>query len=173
MDFPTIQITAQFPGAPAGNDGDRRLHRRSSASCPTISGITSMDSSSSLGLAQITIQFDLTAAISHGAALDVQTALATSARLLPDRNDDNLPSFRARVNPGDFPPVLYVSLRSGHGAAAGNDGSTTTPKRPFWRRSFRNRRASRRCWSGGAVARFCVLRLSRILAQGGRPQYRA
>src|SRR4029078_8612440 len=74
----------------------------------TISGISSMNSSSSLGLAQITIQFDLGRNI-DGAALDVQTALATSARLLPIEMTIP-PSFR-KVNPGDF-PVLYVSLRS-------------------------------------------------------------
>ncbi|MGZ5836828.1 MAG: efflux RND transporter permease subunit, partial [Xanthobacteraceae bacterium] len=41
--------------------------------------------------------------------LDVQTALATAARLLPIEMTIP-PSFR-KVNPGDF-PVLYVSLRS-------------------------------------------------------------
>ncbi|MGB7617720.1 MAG: efflux RND transporter permease subunit, partial [Pseudolabrys sp.] len=66
------------------------------------------NSSSSLGLAQITIQFDLGRNI-DGAALDVQTALATAARLLPIEMTIP-PSFR-KVNPGDF-PVLYVSLRS-------------------------------------------------------------
>ena len=48
----------------------------------TISGISSMNSSSSLGSTQITIQFDLGRNI-DGAALDVQTALATAARRLP------------------------------------------------------------------------------------------
>ncbi|MGB9393735.1 MAG: efflux RND transporter permease subunit, partial [Pseudolabrys sp.] len=74
----------------------------------TISGISSMSSSSSLGTTQITIQFDLGRNI-DGAALDVQTALATAARLLPIEMTIP-PSFR-KVNPGDF-PVLYVSLRS-------------------------------------------------------------
>jgi HAE1 family hydrophobic/amphiphilic exporter-1 len=107
VDFPTIQITAQFPGASpetmaasVASPIERQLS--------TISGITSMNSSSSLGLAQITIQFDLGRNI-DGAALDVQTALATSARLLPIEMTIP-PSFR-KVNPGDF-PVLYVSLRS-------------------------------------------------------------
>ena len=67
-----------------------------------------MNSTSSLGLAQITIQFDLGRNI-DGAALDVQTALATAARLLPIEMTTP-PSFR-KVNPGDF-PVLYISLRS-------------------------------------------------------------
>src|SRR6202142_1603274 len=107
VDFPTIQITAQFPGASpetmaasVASPIERQLS--------TISGISSMSSSSALGIAQITIQFDLGRNI-DGAALDVQTALATAARLLPVEMTIP-PSFR-KVNPGDF-PVLYVSLRS-------------------------------------------------------------
>jgi len=107
VDFPTIQITAQFPGASPetmASSVASPIERQLS----TISGITSMSSSSSLGIAQITIQFDLGRNI-DGAALDVQTALATAARLLPVEMTIP-PSFR-KVNPGDF-PVLYVSLRS-------------------------------------------------------------
>ena len=107
VDFPTIQITAQFPGASPetmASSVASPIERQLS----TISGISSMNSSSSLGLTQITIQFDLGRNI-DGAALDVQTALATSARLLPVEMTIP-PSFR-KVNPGDF-PVLYVSLRS-------------------------------------------------------------
>ncbi len=107
VDFPTIQITAQFPGASpetmaasVASPIERQLS--------TIAGISSMSSSSALGIAQITIQFDLGRNI-DGAALDVQTALATAARLLPI--EMTTPPFFRKVNPGDF-PVLYVSLRS-------------------------------------------------------------
>jgi HAE1 family hydrophobic/amphiphilic exporter-1 len=107
VDFPTIQISAQFPGASpetmaasVASPIERQLS--------TISGITSMSSSSALGVAQITIQFDLNRNI-DGAALDVQTALATAARLLPVEMTTP-PSFR-KVNPGDF-PVLYVAMSS-------------------------------------------------------------
>src|SRR5664279_6400312 len=107
VDFPTIQITAQLPGASpetmaasVASPIERQLS--------TISGISSMTSSSSLGIAQITIQFDLGRNI-DGAALDVQTALATAARLLPV--EMTTPPFFRKVNPGDF-PVLYISMRS-------------------------------------------------------------
>jgi HAE1 family hydrophobic/amphiphilic exporter-1 len=107
VDFPTIQITATFPGASpetmaasVASPIERQLS--------TIAGISSMNSSSSLGSTQITIQFDLGRNI-DGAALDVQTALATAQRKLPVEMTTP-PSFR-KVNPGDF-PVLYVSLRS-------------------------------------------------------------
>src|SRR5665213_3665288 len=107
VDFPTIQITAQFPGASpetmaasVASPIERQLS--------TIAGISSMNSSSALGIAQITIQFDLGRNI-DGAALDVQTALATAARLLPV--EMTTPPYFRKVNPGDF-PVLYISLRS-------------------------------------------------------------
>src|SRR5450755_1074720 len=107
VDFPTIQITATFPGASpdtmaasVASPIERQLS--------TIAGISSMSSSSALGTTQIVVQFDLGRNI-DGAALDVQTALATAARLLPIEMTTP-PSFR-KVNPGDF-PVLYVSMRS-------------------------------------------------------------
>src|SRR5579862_2852402 len=107
VDFPTIQISAQLPGASPET-------MAASVAAPierqlsTIAGISTMNSSSSLGQTQITIQFDLNRNI-DGAALDVQTALATAARRLPV--EMTTPPFFRKVNPGDF-PVLYVSLRS-------------------------------------------------------------
>jgi HAE1 family hydrophobic/amphiphilic exporter-1 len=74
----------------------------------TIAGITSLTSSSSLGITSITIQFDLNRGI-DGAALDVQTALSVAQRRLPVEMTTP-PSFR-KVNPGDF-PILYISLNS-------------------------------------------------------------
>ncbi|HET7850373.1 MAG TPA: efflux RND transporter permease subunit [Pseudolabrys sp.] len=107
VDFPTIQITALLPGASpetmaasVASPIERQLS--------TIAGISSMNSSSALGQSQITIQFDLGRNI-DGAALDVQTALATAARRLPV--EMTTPPYFRKVNPGDF-PVLYLSLRS-------------------------------------------------------------
>src|SRR5437764_7961866 len=107
VDFPTIAITATLPGASAetmaasvASPIERQLS--------TIAGVTSLTSSSSLGLSTITIQFDLNRNI-DGAALDVQTALTVAARRLPIEMTTP-PSFR-KVNPGDF-PVLYISLNS-------------------------------------------------------------
>jgi HAE1 family hydrophobic/amphiphilic exporter-1 len=74
----------------------------------TIAGITSMVSTSSLGLSSITVQFDLNRNI-DGAALDVQTALTVAARKLPIEMTIP-PSFR-KVNPAEF-PILYMSLIS-------------------------------------------------------------
>src|ERR1700745_2963638 len=107
VDFPTIAITAQLPGASAET-------MAASVAAPierqlsTIAGITSLTSSSSLGITSITIQFDLNRNI-DGAALDVQTALTVAARKLPVEMTIP-PSFR-KVNPGDF-PIMYISLVS-------------------------------------------------------------
>src|SRR5665213_1586913 len=107
VDFPTIQITALLPGASPetmASSVASPIERQLS----TIAGISTMNSSSALGQTQITIQFDLGRNI-DGAALDVQTALATAARRLPV--EMTTPPYFRKVNPGDF-PVLYLSLRS-------------------------------------------------------------
>jgi hydrophobic/amphiphilic exporter-1 (mainly G- bacteria), HAE1 family len=107
VDFPTISITATLPGASAET-------MAASVAAPierqlsTIAGISSLTSSSSLGITSITIQFDLNRDI-DGAALDVQTALSVAQRRLPVEMTTP-PSFR-KVNPGDF-PILYISLNS-------------------------------------------------------------
>ena len=107
VDFPTIAITGQLPGASAET-------MAASVAAPierqlsTIAGITSLTSSSSLGITSITIQFDLNRNI-DGAALDVQTALTVAARKLPV--EMTIPPYFRKVNPGDF-PVLYISLIS-------------------------------------------------------------
>src|SRR6266478_3037867 len=107
VDFPTISIQGQLPGASAET-------MAASVAAPierqlsTIAGITSLTSSSSLGITSITIQFDLNRNI-DAAALDVQTALTIAQRRLPIEMTTP-PSFR-KVNPADF-PVLFVSLGS-------------------------------------------------------------
>src|SRR4051812_13959093 len=105
--FPTISITATLPGASAET-------MASSVAAPierqlsTISGISAINSTSSLGRTNIVIQFVLNRAI-DGAALDVQTALTVAQRRLPIEMTTP-PSFR-KVNPGDF-PILFISLIS-------------------------------------------------------------
>ena len=107
VDFPPIKITATLPGASPET-------MAASVAAPierqlsTIAGVSSMTSSSSLGVSQITIQFDLGRNI-DGASLDVQTALAVAQRRLPV--EMTTPPFFRKVNPGDF-PVLFVSMRS-------------------------------------------------------------
>src|SRR3954463_6540258 len=81
VDSPTIQIPANLPGASpetmaasVAGPIERQLS--------TIAGISSMTSTSGLGIPTIIVQFDLARNI-DGAALDVQTALTVAARRLP------------------------------------------------------------------------------------------
>ncbi len=104
VDFPTVEITAQLPGASpetmaasVASPIERQLS--------TIAGISSMVSSSSLGTTRIAVQFDLNRDI-DAAALDVQTALTIAQRRLPVEMTTP-PSFR-KVNPGDF-PILFIA----------------------------------------------------------------
>jgi HAE1 family hydrophobic/amphiphilic exporter-1 len=104
VDFPTIEITANLPGASPETMAASvasPIERQMS----TISGISSMTSFSSLGTTRVTIQFDLNRSI-DAAALDVQTALTIAQRRLPVEMTTP-PSFR-KVNPGDF-PVLFIA----------------------------------------------------------------
>jgi HAE1 family hydrophobic/amphiphilic exporter-1 len=108
VDFPTIQITATLPGASPETMGASvagPIERQLS----TIAGITSLTSTSALGISIIIIQFDLNRNI-DGAALDVQTALTVAARKLPVEMLIP-PSFR-KVNPADSPIILFSLVSS-------------------------------------------------------------
>ena len=107
VDFPTILVDARLPGASPENMASSvatPLERQFS----TIAGITAMTSSSSLGVAQITLQFDLDRDL-DAAAQDVQAAIARTASRLP-RDMPYPPSYR-KVNPADM-PILYLTLTS-------------------------------------------------------------
>lgn len=107
VDFPTIQVSANLPGASPetmASSVATPLERQFS----TISGITSMTSSSYLGATSITLQFDLDRDI-DGAALDVQTAISSTLRRLPAEMPTP-PSFQ-KVNPADQ-PILFLAVSS-------------------------------------------------------------
>jgi len=107
VDFPTIQVSAQLPGASPETMASAvatPLEKQFS----TISGIDQMTSVSGQGITQITIQFSLDRDI-DAAAQDVNSAIASAARQLPATMPAP-PSFR-KVNPADF-PVFYLALTS-------------------------------------------------------------
>ena len=106
VDLPTIQITANLPGAnPAtmASSVATPIERQLS----TIAGIDLITSSSSTGTTTITIQFALDRNI-DAAALDVQSALSVVSRKLP-REMPVPPTFK-KVNPADQ-AVLILSIR--------------------------------------------------------------
>ncbi len=107
VDFPTIQVSASLPGASAETVAagvTTPLERQFSL----IAGVTELTSTSSLGSAQITIQFDLDRDI-DAAAGDVQSAINAASAQLPT-NLSSSPSYR-KVNPADS-PVLLLGLTS-------------------------------------------------------------
>jgi multidrug efflux pump len=107
VDFPTIQVVANLPGASADTMATSvatPLERQLS----NISGITQMTSSSSLGTTTIAIQFDLSRDI-NSAAQDVQTAINAAGGTLP-KNLPNPPTYE-KVNPADF-TLLSLALTS-------------------------------------------------------------
>ena len=103
VDFPTLLVTAQLPGASPETMG-------ASVATPlenqfsTIAGLESMTSVNSLGSTQITLEFDSNRSL-DGAAVDVQGAITQAARLLP-QGMPTPPTF-TKVNPADQ-PILYL-----------------------------------------------------------------
>src|SRR5690242_2877659 len=107
VDFPTIQVTAELPGASPETMASAVatvLERQFS----TISGIDEMSSVSGQGVSRVTIQFALDRDI-DAAAQDVNSAIASAARQLPATMPAP-PSFR-KVNPADF-AIYYLALTS-------------------------------------------------------------
>jgi Cation/multidrug efflux pump len=106
VDFPTLSVSANLLGADPETMASAvatPLERQFS----TISGIDSMSSVSSSGTTRITLQFKLERDI-DAAAQDVQTAIATAMRRLPDGID---PPQMRKVNPADS-PILFLALTS-------------------------------------------------------------
>ena len=107
VDFPTIQVGAGLPGASPET-------MASAVALPlekqfaTIAGLNSINSTSSQGSTNITLQFDLSRNI-DAAAQDVNSMIAKTARQLPPQMPTP-PSYQ-KVNPGDQ-PVLFLVLRS-------------------------------------------------------------
>jgi multidrug efflux pump len=107
VDFPTVQVTTQLPGASPEvvaslitSPLERQLGQ--------IPSLASMQSTSSFGVSQISLQFDLNRDI-DGATQDVQAAINAAAGILP-RNLPYPPTY-AKVNPADA-PVLTLALTS-------------------------------------------------------------
>ena len=107
VDFPTILVSANLPGASPET-------MASSIATPlekqfsTIAGLDSMTSTNGLGITRITLQFNLSRNI-DAAAQDVQTAIATATSQLP-QNMPTPPTFR-KVNPADY-PILYIAMNT-------------------------------------------------------------
>jgi len=107
VDYPTIQVRAELPGANPDTMASAvatPLERQFS----TIAGIDSMSSTNGQGITIVTLKFALERNI-DAAAQDVQSAIAAATRQLPP-SMPTPPTFK-KVNPADS-PILYLSLAS-------------------------------------------------------------
>jgi len=107
VDFPTVQVSATLPGASPetmASSVAQPLERQFAQ----IPGVAQMTSTSSLGTAAVTIQFDLNRSI-DGAANDVQAAINAAGGQLP-KSLPSPPTYR-KVNPADS-PIMLLSATS-------------------------------------------------------------
>src|SRR5438874_11442395 len=106
VEFPTIQVTAQYPGASPevmASSVTTPLERQFGQ----ISGLSQMTSISSFGNSSITLQFGLDRDI-DAAAQDVQAAMNAANGVLPKM--PNPPTY-SKVNPADT-PILTLAITS-------------------------------------------------------------
>ena len=107
VDFPTIQVQASLPGASpeimassVATPLEREFGR--------IAGVTEMTAQSTLGQAQVVLQFALSRSI-DAAARDVESAINAARSNLPTDLPNN-PTYR-KVNPADA-PITIIALTS-------------------------------------------------------------
>jgi multidrug efflux pump len=104
VDFPTIQVTTQLPGA-SPDVMASLVTAPLERNFGQIPSLQLMTSSSSYGISQVTLQFDLNRDI-DAAAQDVQAAINASGSTLP-RNLPYPPVY-SKVNPADAPMVTLA-----------------------------------------------------------------
>jgi HAE1 family hydrophobic/amphiphilic exporter-1 len=107
VDFPTIVVSANLPGA-TPETMSSAVATVLEQQFSTIAGIDSMTSTSGTGSTNITLQFTLDRNI-DAAAQDVQAAIAAVQRRLP--TDMPSPPSLRKTNPADQ-PVLFLALSS-------------------------------------------------------------
>jgi multidrug efflux pump len=107
VDFPTVSVSANLPGASAeimasavATPLEREFGR--------IAAVTEMTSQSTLGQTQVTLQFALTRSI-DAATRDVESAINAARSYLPTNLPSN-PTYR-KVNPADA-PIMIIALTS-------------------------------------------------------------
>src|SRR5579863_2238814 len=104
VDFPTISVTAQYPGANPSTMASAIATplEQQFTSIPSLSQMTSW---SGVGVTSITLQFDLSRNI-DAAAQDVQQAINAASGVLPQ--DMPTPPTYRKVNPADFAVLIYA-----------------------------------------------------------------
>jgi hydrophobe/amphiphile efflux-1 (HAE1) family protein len=107
VDFPTISVSAQLPGA-SPDTMAATVAAPLERQFGQIAGVTQMTSTSTLGSTSITLQFELNRNV-DAAAQDVQAAITAAGRQLP-QTLTSPPTYR-KVNPADS-PILVLAAHS-------------------------------------------------------------
>src|SRR5215831_4919786 len=104
VDFPTISVTAQYPGANPSTMASA-IATPLETQFTSIPSLSQMTSFSGVGVTSITLQFDLARNI-DAAAQDVQQAINAASGLLP-KDMPTPPTYR-KINPADFAILIYA-----------------------------------------------------------------
>jgi hydrophobe/amphiphile efflux-1 (HAE1) family protein len=107
INYPTVTVTAQLPGADPQTMG-ATVASPLELQFGEIPGLTQMTSSSALGYTQITLQFELSRNI-DGAVSDTLSAIQTANAYLP--KDLPYPPMIRKVNPAET-PILVLGIHS-------------------------------------------------------------
>ncbi|MFO1449044.1 MAG: efflux RND transporter permease subunit [Opitutaceae bacterium] len=107
IEFPTIQVSSSLPGASPETMASSVVTPLENQ-LALIPGVAQMTSTSTLGNASITIQFDLDKNI-DAAAQEVQSAISAAGGRLP--NELPSPPTYRKVNPADS-PIMILSVKS-------------------------------------------------------------
>jgi hydrophobe/amphiphile efflux-1 (HAE1) family protein len=107
VDFPTISVTANYPGA-SPDIMASSVAEPLETQFSQINGLTQLTSANVLGTSSITLQFDLSRSV-DAAATDVLEAINAAQGQLP-KNLPSQPTLR-KVNPADS-PIFIASVQS-------------------------------------------------------------
>ena len=105
VDFPTIVVTGQLPGA-SPETMAATVAQPLETQIAQIPGVAQLTSSSILGVTSVTVQFDLDRNI-DGAAGDIQAAIQAASGQLP-KTMPGPPTYR-KVNPSDAPIMILAA----------------------------------------------------------------
>ena len=136
VDFPTISVSAQLPGA-SPDTMAATVAAPLERQFGQIAGVTQMTSTSTLGSTSITLQFELNRNV-DAAAQDVQAAITAAGRQLPQTL-----TLAADLSQGESGGLADPDPRGAFRHAAAHHGGRLSPTM-WWRSRSRRSPASRR-----------------------------
>ncbi len=108
VQFPTLTVTAQYPGASPATMASTVATPLETEFGQMLPGLSQMTSASVLGSTQITLQFDLSTDIGNAETLVLEAINAAQGSLPKDMPSP--PTFRA-INPADA-PIMILAMQS-------------------------------------------------------------